>query len=82
MKKRDIDIMVMAIGQADPVELRKYASNDTYIKKVDDFSDLDDSVLDQAELLCPSKLQRNCLVTTDKTSSGLYFWSSVVASLN
>ena len=47
----------MAIGQADPIELLKYVSNRNYIRIVEDFSDLDDSVLEQAVLLCPRKLQ-------------------------
>lgn len=65
MQARGIEVMAMAIGQADPIELLKYVSNSSYIRKVDDFSDLDDRVLEQAVLLCPRKLQRNCLVTTD-----------------
>ena len=65
MQNRGIDVMAMAIGQADPIELNKYVSRTSYIRKVKDFSDLDDSVLEQAVLLCPRKLQRNCLVTTD-----------------
>ena len=49
----------MAIGQrVDYTELVKYASSKIYIKVVDDFPDLDDSVFEQAQLLCPRKLQR------------------------
>ena len=59
MQRRGIEVMAMAIGQADPIELSKYVSNPTYIRIVEDFSDLDDSVLEQAVLLCPRKLQRN-----------------------
>ena len=65
MQRRGIEVMAMAIGQADPIELLKYVSSPSYIKVVKDFSDLDDSVLEQAVLLCPRKLQRNCLVTAD-----------------
>ena len=59
--------MAMGIGQVDPIELQKYASkpSSSYIMIVEDFSDLDDSVLEQAVRLCPRKLRRNCLVTTD-----------------
>ena len=65
MQRRGIEVMAMAIGQADPIELSKYVSSPSYIRIVDDFSNLDDSVLEQAVLMCPRKLQRNCLVTTD-----------------
>lgn len=75
MKARGIEVMAMGIGQVDPIELRKYVSSppSSYIMIVEDFSDLDDSVLKQAVRLCPRKLQRNCLVTTDSTSSGISF---------
>lgn len=67
MQARGIEVMAMGIGRVDPIELRKYASkpSSSYIMIVEDFSDLDDSVLKQAVRLCPRKLQRNCLVTTD-----------------
>ena len=65
MQARGIEVMAMAIGQVDPIELSKYVSSPSYVKIVRDFSDLDDGVLEQAVLLCPRKLQRNCLVTTD-----------------
>ena len=59
MQARGIEVMAMAIGQADPVELLKYVSSPSYIRRVEDFTDLDDSVLEQADLLCPRKLQRS-----------------------
>ena len=67
MQARGIEVMAIGIGRVDPIELRKYASkpSSSYIMIVEDFSDLDDSVLKQAVRLCPRKLQRNCLVTTD-----------------
>ena len=49
----------MGIGQVDPIELSKYVSGPNYIRAVEDFTDLDDSVLEQADLLCPRKLQRS-----------------------
>ena len=51
--------MAMGIGQADPIELFKYVSARNYITFVKDFTDLDDRVLEQADLLCPRKLQRS-----------------------
>ena len=67
MQARGIEVMAMGIGQVDPIELQKYVSKppSSYIMIVEDFSDLDDSVLEQAVRLCPRKLRRNCLVTTD-----------------
>ena len=59
MQARGIGVMVTGIGQVDPLELSKYASDMSYISLVEDFSDLDDIVLKQAELLCPRKLQRS-----------------------
>ena len=49
----------MGIGQVDPIELLKYTSSPYYIRIVERFIDLDGSVLDQADLLCPRKLQRS-----------------------
>ena len=49
----------MGIGTADPIELLKYVSAPNYITIVEGFTDLDDSVLEQADLLCPRKLQRS-----------------------
>ena len=49
----------MGIGAADPFELLKYVSSPSYIRLVEDFTDLDDSVLEQADLLCRRKLQRS-----------------------
>ena len=59
MQARGIGVMVTGIGLADPIELRRYASDLSYMRIVEDFSDLDDIVLEQAELLCPRKLQRS-----------------------
>ena len=59
MQARGIEVMAMAIGQAYPFELLKYVSCPSYIRLVEDFTDLDDSVLEQADLLCPRKLQRS-----------------------
>ena len=59
MQARGIEVMAMAIGQVDPLELVKYVSSPSYIRIVEDFTDLDDSVLEQADLLCPRKLQRS-----------------------
>ena len=59
MQARGIEVMAMGIGQADPIELPKYVSSPSYIRLVEDFTDLDDSVLEQADLLCPRKLQRS-----------------------
>ena len=49
----------MAVGLADPIELSKLISDWNYIRKMGDLSHLDDSVLDQAYLLCPRKLQHS-----------------------
>ena len=59
MQARGIEVMAMGIGQADPIELFKYVSARNYITFVKDFTDLDDRVLEQADLLCPRKLQRS-----------------------
>ena len=59
MKARGIEVMVMAVGLADPIELSKLISDWNYIRKMGDLSHLDDSVLDQAYLLCPRKLQHS-----------------------
>ena len=59
MQARGIEVMAMGIGQVDPIELLKYTSSPYYIRIVERFIDLDGSVLDQADLLCPRKLQRS-----------------------
>ena len=59
MQRRGIEVMAMGIGAADPFELLKYVSSPSYIRLVEDFTDLDDSVLEQADLLCRRKLQRS-----------------------
>ena len=59
MQARGIEVMAMAIGQADPIELIRYVSDPNYIRIVEGFTDLDDSVLEQAVFLCPRKLQRS-----------------------
>ena len=59
MQARGIEVMAMGIGQADPIGLIKYVSAVNYITFVKDFTDLDDRVLEQADLLCPRKLQRS-----------------------
>ena len=60
MQARGIEVMAMGIGdQVDPIEFLKYVSSPSYIRLVEDFTDLDDSVLEQADLLCPRKLQRS-----------------------
>ena len=59
MQRRGIEVMAMGIGTADPIELLKYVSAPNYITIVEGFTDLDDSVLEQADLLCPRKLQRS-----------------------
>ena len=51
--------MAIAIGAVDPIELLKYVSDPNYIMAVKGFTDLDDSVLEQAVRLCPRKLQRS-----------------------
>ena len=59
MQARGIVVMVTGIGRVDPIDLLRYASDLSYLRIVEDFSDLDDIVLEQAELLCPRKLQRS-----------------------
>ena len=59
MQRRGIEVMAMGIGTADPIELSRYVSAPNYIRIVEGFTDLDDSVLEQADLLCPRKLQRS-----------------------
>ena len=51
--------MAIGIGAADPIELLKYVPGPNYIMTVEGFTDLDDSVLEQAVRLCPRKLQRS-----------------------
>ena len=59
MQRRGIEVMAIAIGAVDPIELLKYVSGSSYIMAVKGFTDLDDSVLEQAVRLCPRKLQRS-----------------------
>ena len=59
MQARGIEVMAMGIGQADPIAFIKYVSSVNYFRFVRDFTDLDDRVLEQADLLCPRKLQRS-----------------------
>ena len=60
MQARGIEVMAMGIGgQVDPLELFKYVSGVSHIRILKDFTDLDDSVLERADLLCPRKLQRS-----------------------
>lgn len=59
MQRRGIEVMAIAIGAVDPIELLKYVSDPNYIMAVKGFTDLDDSVLEQAVRLCPRKLQRS-----------------------
>ena len=59
MQRRGIEVMAIGIGAADPIELLKYVPRPNYIMIVEGFTDLDDSVLEQAVRLCPRKLQRS-----------------------
>ena len=63
MKSRGIQIQVMAIAQADPVELSKYASSTKYLSYVPDFSKLNSQVERQVRALCPGKLRQHCITT-------------------
>ena len=56
MKARGIEIHAFGIGQADVLELLSYASHPDFVLKVEDFTQLDENVLDQAVNLCPCKL--------------------------
>ena len=56
MKARGIEIHAFGIGQADVLELLSYASSSDFVLKVEDFTQLDENVLDQAINLCPRKL--------------------------
>ena len=59
MQARGIEVMAMGIGAADPIELLKIVSAVNYLRFAIDFTFLDDRVLEQADLLCPRKLQRS-----------------------
>ena len=59
MQRRGIEVVAIGIGAADPIELFKYVPGPNYIMIVEGFTDLDDSVLEQAVRLCPRKLQRS-----------------------
>ena len=56
IKNRGISITALGIGAADSVELASYASSPEDIVSVQDFSQLDEKVVETAEKLCPSKL--------------------------
>ena len=56
IKNRGISIAALGIGGADVIELWSYASSPDDTLLVEDFSGLDEAVVQTAELLCPSKL--------------------------
>ena len=57
MQARGIDVHAMGVGQVDPIELLKYASDQSFILRVEDFTKLDAEVTKQANNLCPRKFQ-------------------------
>lgn len=63
MRKRDIELHVMGIGQVDPIELLRITSTSERLGLVRDFESLQGQVQNQASRLCPRKFKLNYLIT-------------------
>ena len=57
MQARGIEVHAMGVGQVDPIDLFNYASDQSFILLVEDFTKLDAEVTKQANNLCPRKFQ-------------------------
>ena len=77
IKLRGISIYSMGIGAVDPIELARYSSSFEVILNAPDFAQLDAKALEQAELLCPSKLN---VFSVEKKMFLFYYWSFRVQS--
>ena len=63
MRKRGIELHVMGIGQADPIELLRIVNATERLGFVRDFAFLQGQVQAQASRLCPRKFKLNFLIT-------------------
>lgn len=63
MIKRGIELHVMGIGQADPIELLRIVKVPKRLGFVRDFAFLQGQVQAQASRLCPRKFKLNYLIT-------------------
>ena len=63
MRKRGIELHVMGLGQADPIELLRIVNATERLGFVRDFEFLQGQVQAQASRLCPRKFKLNYLIT-------------------
>lgn len=63
MRKRGIELHVMGLGQADPIELLRIVNATERLGFVPDFEFLQGQVQAQASRLCPRKYKLNYIIT-------------------